>query len=292
MSQSRYANIFQDKDRDLTDKAIALALEEDGRDLTTIGLFGPDETMRAEIVAKEKAVVCGLPLLDRVTEMAAEPGATPCSCRLLTGEGSLVNTGITVAALSGPARTLLRAERVMLNLLCRLSGVASLTREYSLALDGTGAKLLDTRKTTPCLRRLEKYAVRVGGGHNHRMNLEDMLMLKDTHLDRAGSIREAVAMLRRVHSPCPPIEVECRTLDDVREAVSSGAERVMLDNMDTDAIRRALELIPPGTESEISGGVNLETARTLASLGADYLSVGRLTHSARAIDFSMRTIPE
>jgi nicotinate-nucleotide pyrophosphorylase (carboxylating) len=179
-----------------------------------------------------------------------------------------------------------------LNFLSHLSGIAHLTRRYVTELEGTGAALLDTRKTLPGLRWPDKYAVLVGGGRNHRRNLSEMLMLKDNHIDAAGSIREAVAMLRAAYgADCPPIEVECRNLAELREALDSGVKRVMLDNMDIPALSAALPLIPPQVEAEISGGVTLENIRVLALASPrrpDFISVGRITHSAPAADFSMR----
>ncbi len=161
-------------------------------------------------------------------------------------------------------------------------------------LKGTGVRLLDTRKTTPCLRWPEKYAVQAGGGTNHRKNLAEMLMLKDNHIDAAGSITAAVAALRARYRPCPPVEVECRTLEHVREAVAAKAERIMMDNMEGPLLSRALALVPPDVEAEVSGGVRLETIRAIALMGPrrpDFISVGRLTHSAVAADFSMTLIP-
>ncbi len=192
------------------------------------------------------------------------------------------------ARLDCPTLALLKAERVFLNLVCRLSGISTLTERYARELAGTCTRLLDTRKTTPGLRHAEKYAVLCGGGENHRLDLEEMLMLKDNHIDRAGGIAPAVAALRRAYAPCPPIEVECRTEDEVRQAVAAAADRIMLDNMDPDTMRRALALIPESIPTEVSGGVRLENLRQIALLGPTYISVGRLTHSAPAADFSLR----
>ena len=189
---------------------------------------------------------------------------------------------------------MLKAERVILNFITHLSGIANLTARYVRELDGTGVRLLDTRKTTPGLRWPEKYAVQAGGGVNHRKNLAEMLMLKDNHIDAAGSITAAVAKLRARYRPCPPVEVECRTLEHVREAVAAGAERIMMDNMEAPRLSQALALVPPDIEAEVSGGVRLETIRAIALTGPrrpDFISVGRLTHSAVAADFSMTLIP-
>ena len=204
--------------------------------------------------------------------------------------------GTVAVTLEGGARLLLRAERVILNFICHLSGIANLVKRYVDALDGTGVRLLDTSKTLPGLRYPEKYAVLVGGGCNHRKNLGEMLMLKDNHIDAAGGIAPAVAMLRGAYDPVPPIEVECRTEDEVRQAVECGVTRIMLDNMldngGPGVMQQALSLVPESIEVEISGGVTLENIRMIAQTGAsrkaDFISVGRLTHSAPAADFSMR----
>jgi len=266
---------------------IRIALAEDGADLTSDGLFAENDMAQAVITAKQETVVAGLPILPMVLEF----GGAECQCHLNVDEGDKVSPGTMVAALQGPARQLLKTERVMLNFLCHLSGIANLTARYVAELKGTKTRLLDTRKTLPGLRFPEKYAVLAGGGHNHRLTLSDMLMLKDNHIDRAGSITEAVAALKLAYSPCPPIEVECRTREEVEEAAKCDIQRIMLDNMDHDAIREALPLIPEAIESEISGNITLENIRSYGELGADFISVGRLTHSAPSSDFSMQFIP-
>lgn len=266
---------------------IRIALAEDGADLTSDGLFAENDMAQAVITAKQETVVAGLPILPMVLEF----GGADCQCHLNVDEGDKVSPGTLVAALQGPARQLLKSERVMLNFLCHLSGVANLTARYVAELKGTKTQLLDTRKTLPGLRFPEKYAVLAGGGHNHRLTLSDMLMLKDNHVDRAGSITEAVAALKLAHSPCPPIEVECRTREEVEEAARCDIKRIMFDNMDHDAIREALSLIPDTIETEISGNITLENIRSYGELGADFISVGRLTHSAPSSDFSMQFIP-
>lgn len=267
--------------------AIHLALDEDGPDLTAEGVFAPDAPFKASIVAKENTLVVGLPLIPLVFELNGEP----CRWQSRVTEGARVDSGTEVARIRGTARAVLKTERVILNFITHLSGIANLTRAYVDALEGTGVRLLDTRKTLPGLRWPEKYAVRMGGGGNHRRNLTEMLMLKDTHIDAAGSITAAVTCLRARYSPCPPLEIECRTPEEVSEAVAAGADRIMMDNMDKNTLARALALVPPHIETEISGGVTLETIRDLALAGprrADFISVGRLTHSAPAADFSMR----
>jgi nicotinate-nucleotide pyrophosphorylase (carboxylating) len=291
MDSTLFTDFFSDGARAFLDAALDLALAEDGADLTSQGVFPPDARVCALITAKESSLVAGLPLIPLImARCEGDPAAW--QWRALVAEGELVSAGCELVHIAGSARGLLKAERVMLNFLGRLSGIANLARRYVRALEGTGVKVLDTRKTLPCLRWPDKYAVLVGGGHNHRRNLSEMLMIKDNHIDAAGSIREAVAMLRLVYGAgCPPIEVECRNLAELREALDSGVERVMLDNMDIPALAAALPLIPPQVEAEVSGGVTLENIRALALASPrrpDFISVGRITHSAPAADFSMR----
>lgn len=272
-------------------RLVRLALDEDGPDLTALGIFPPDDEAQARIVAKQPTVVVGLPLISLVF---AELGVEHPHRRweALKSEGSHVESGETVARLWGKTAMLLKAERIILNLITHLSGVANLTRRYVDELEGTGVRLLDTRKTLPGQRHLEKYAVRMGGGCNHRMNLAEMLMVKDNHIDAAGSITAAVSALRGRYSPCPPIEVECRDAAEVREAVVCRPERILLDNMTPAQLAEVLPLIPTGIEAEISGGVDLSTIRNLALSSSvrppDFISVGRITHSAPVADFSMR----
>lgn len=276
---------FDDHRRLLLNRLVDLALEEDGRDLTSEALFPPASLLHASIAAKEEALVAGLPLIGIVLERAGCPNP---DVTLLAQDGDAVESGREVARMTGPASILLKAERVIMNFICHLSGVATLTRRFVHAVEGTGVRVLDTRKTTPGQRYLEKYAVRLGGGHNHRLNLEDMLMLKDNHIDRAGSITAAVGALRAAYAHCPPLEIECRTLDDVREAVGLSPQRIMLDNMPVDTAAQALRLIPPHIESELSGNVTLGTIRALAELRPTFISTGAITHSAPVADFSMR----
>lgn len=269
----------------LLHRLVDLALEEDGRDLTSEALFQPSSGLRASVVAKTDTLVAGLPLIQVVLERM---GCAAARVELLVTDGDAVPQGREVARIQGPAPILLKAERVIMNFICRLSGVANLTRRFVQAVEGTGVRILDTRKTTPGHRHLEKYAVRLGGGYNHRMDLEEMLMLKDNHIDRAGSITAAVTALRRAYSPCPPLEIECRTLGHVHEAVTLQPERIMLDNMDPTTAALALAVIPAGIETEISGNVTLATIRGLAELRPTFISTGAITHSAPTADFSMR----
>lgn len=280
-----FFQFFRDERLAMLHRLVDLALEEDGRDLTSEALFPPSSLLRASIVAKEDTLVAGLPLAGIVLERM---GCADAAVSLLADDGDAVKRGREVARILAPAPVLLKAERVIMNFICHLSGVANATRRFVLAVEGTGVRVLDTRKTTPGQRYLEKYAVRMGGGHNHRANLEEMLMLKDNHIDQAGSITEAVRRVRAAYAVCPPLEIECRTIEDVREAVALAPERIMLDNMPPETAALALKLIPPHIESEISGNVTLATVGSLAGLRPTFISTGAITHSAPVADFSMR----
>jgi len=283
----RFEDFFQAESRMFLLALIRIALAEDGPDMTSQALFADKDTAQAQIIAKQSTVVAGLPLIPLILEFG---GDAECRFHLNVDDGDRVSEGTMIAALEGPAAYLLKVERVIMNFICRLSGIAELTSHYVEQLQGTRTKLLDTRKTTPGLRYPEKYAVLVGGGMNHRKNLVEMLMLKDNHIDRAGSISQAVKQLKAQYSPCPPIEVECRTLDEVKEAASCSIQRIMLDNMNAETMSKALTMIPDTMESEVSGNISLETIRSVAELGPDFISVGKLTHSAPASDFSMQFV--
>lgn len=291
MSLPEFSEYFSGEARACLMTVLELSLSEDGRDLTSEGIFTPTSRVQAVIVAKEAVTVCGLPVIPLVMDLcAARPEELGYSWQALAKEGEQVAAGTIVARLNGPARQVLRAERVILNFIGHLSGIATLTARYVKALDGTGVTLLDTRKTLPGLRYPDKYAVLCGGGRNHRRNLAEMLMIKDNHIDAAGSITAAVTALRQRLTPCPPIEVECRTFDEVREAVACKVDRIMFDNMSREELETALSLVPRSVATEISGGVTLESLAALQPdrRQPDFISVGRITHSAPAADFSMR----
>ncbi|MFW5730867.1 MAG: carboxylating nicotinate-nucleotide diphosphorylase [Desulfonatronovibrionaceae bacterium] len=283
-THTRFDSFFQGRAFEFLRRLIDLSLEEDGTDLTSNAAFPEHSSARAVVTAKEDCVVAGLPIaaciLDRI------PGQ--CSLSLLAGEGEHAAPGSRLMSISGQTRKILKAERIILNFLARLSGIATLTRSFCSKLEGTGVTLLDTRKTTPGHRYPEKYAVLVGGAMNHRLNLEQMLMLKDNHIDGLGSITAAVRALRAAYVPCPPIEVECRNTDHVREAVSAGVDWIMLDNMSIPEIEKALQIIPQKISSEVSGGITLDNIEGFAALKPDYISTGAITHSAPGIDLSMR----
>lgn len=249
-------------------------------DLTTLAVVPEDATCEALLHLKEPGILCGL---DAAAAVFAELGAT---LEPLAAEGELVEPG-PVARVAGPARAVLAGERLALNLVGRLSGVATLTRRYVEAVAGTGAEILDTRKTTPGLRVLEKHAVRCGGGRNHRLRLDDGILIKDNHLRVAGSLVEAV---RRAQGHGVPVEVECDTLEQVELALAAGADRILLDNMAPPELERAVALADGRVELEASGGVTLETVRAIAETGVDFVSVGALTHAARSLDVSLEVL--
>ena len=285
---TKFNEFFQAEAKMFLLATIRIALAEDATDLTSEGVFSESDMAQAMIVAKEDTIVAGLPIIPMVMEFG---GSEQCQVHLNVDDGDRVSEGTMVAALQGPTIHLLKTERVIMNFLCHLSGIANLTAKYVEELDGTSTQLLDTRKTLPGLRFPEKYAVLCGGAKNHRMTLSDMLMLKDNHIDRAGSISGAVDALLNTHSPCPPIEVECRTLEEVKEASQCAIQRIMLDNMDAETAKAALDIIPDNIESEISGNVSLDNIRQVAEVGPDFISVGKLTHSAPSSDFSMKFVP-
>lgn len=281
-----WARFFTAESHLLLQRIIDLAFAEDGPELTAQALFARRSILHASIRAKQDTIVVGLPIVGAVFKRLG----VPFRWRALVPEASRAPAMTEVALIQAPSVYMLKAERVILNFITHLSGIANLTALYVNELEGTGVRLLDTRKTTPGLRWAEKYAVQAGGGTNHRKDLAELLMLKDNHIDAAGSITNAVAALRKQYRPCPPIEVECRTLEHVREAAILKVSRIMMDNMSDETLARALALTPPGIETEVSGGVTLETIRNIARLSPrkpDFISVGRITHSAPAADFSM-----
>ena len=267
------------------ERLVRLALEEDlgAGDLTTEGVIPADATCDAELLVKEPGVVCGLQVAEAVFRVL-DPSVT---FEAAVDDGARLEAPARIASLAGPARPILTGERTALNFLGRLSGIATLTRQFVDAVEGTGAGVLDTRKTTPRLRALEKYAVRCGGGQNHRFGLYDGILVKDNHLAVAGSIREAVARAKRDEIP---VQVEAETLDDVRHALEAGADSILLDNFRPAELVRAVELVGGRVRLEASGGVSLETIREIAGTGVDFVSIGALTHSARSLDVSLEVL--
>ncbi len=306
MSLTYFTKSFFPKDQvERANKAlhslINLALEEDGKDLSAEGIFSADHTTKANIIAKEDSYIVGLELLPIIFEQLFQMpmlysyanDKAEYSIENHVEEGAFVAKGTVFCTITAPTIALLKAERVILNFITHLSGVANLTAKYVKELENTNTVLLDTRKTLPGMRHLEKYATYCAGAKNHRFALDDMIMLKDNHIDALGSITLAVEQVRAKYNPCPPIEVECRNYADVLEAVKLDVERIMLDNFPKEEVARTLDIIPAHIEAEISGNVSLENIRATALLAktrkADYISVGKITHSAPSADFSLKT---
>lgn len=275
---------------------VAGALAEDlgGGDVTSAAAVAEDARARARIVQKEAGVLFGL---DAAEEAFRQAGAEAFDRGAADG-ARRDRVPAEVAVVGGPARALLAAERTVLNFLCHLSGVATLTARFVAAVEGTGARILDTRKTTPGLRALEKAAVAAGGGTNHRMGLDDAILIKENHIALAGGLAEAVRRARAAE-PELAVEVECRDLAELEVALDAAADRVLLDNMDPEELRRAAELRDAGVRThgatatlEASGGVTIDNVAEIAATGVDFISVGALTHSAPALDLSMLLEPE
>ena len=267
------------------DPLIEAALAEDvgAGDLTSEALLPPEMTCRGKIVCKQDGVVAGLPVVRRVFELVDERISVDAKAR----DGEKVQEDQIVVRLNGPARGMLRGERVALNFLQHLSGIATLTNRFVKAVEGTRTQILDTRKTTPGLRTLEKYATRTGGAVNHRLGLFDQVLIKDTHLALVGGVNPALRAMRKAH-PEAPINVEVSNLQELEQALADKAPRVLLDNFAPGQVREAMQLIRGHAKVEISGGVTLSNARAYALAGAHFISVGALTHSATALDFSMK----
>lgn len=265
---------------------ISSALEEDigAGDLTTLSTVPPEAQGKGLFRAKRDCIVAGLFLLQKIFSFLDERVRVHCLCQ----DGDRIAKGSVVAEAEGAVRALLMGERTALNFLQRLSGTATLTRRYVDAVKGFPCKIIDTRKTTPGLRTLEKYAVRMGGGTNHRLGLYDAALVKDNHIVAAGSIDQAVKNIRR-HAPfMARVEVECADLKQVQAALDAGADVIMLDNMGTKEMAEAVRLINKRAWVEASGGITLERLREVAEAGVDFISVGALTHSAPAVDFNMK----
>lgn len=273
---------------DTTMELIDLALREDigTGDVTTRSVVPPDRMARATMLAKQEGVISGLDVAGAIFQRV-DP---EIAFEALVVNGASVGRRTPIARLSGPARSILTAERVALNVIQRLSGVATLTRQFVERIEGTNGIIVDTRKTTPGLRVLEKRAVVDGGGQNHRFNLADGVLIRDNHLAAVGTkdrVTEAIRLARR-HAPHTiRIEVEVTTLAEVAEAVDAGADIILLDNMDVETMREAVVLVNGRALTEASGGVNLDTVRAIAETGVDLISVGALTHSAPALDISL-----
>ncbi|MDN5294445.1 MAG: hypothetical protein PWQ91_318 [Eubacteriales bacterium] len=270
------------------DRVVKNALGEDvGRgDWTTLATVPAEREAEAVIFFKEEGVVAGLPVAARVFTLV-DPAV---SFLPMVKEGEEVAAGQEVAHIKGPARALLTGERTALNFLQHLSGIATRTRRLAVLIADTGARLVDTRKTVPGMRLLAKYAVAVGGGGNHRLGLDDGILIKDNHIKAAGGIAAAVKRARVLAPHTLRIEVECETMAQVREALQAGADIIMLDNMSPEQVREAARLVAGRALIEVSGGITEENIRAMALAGADLISVGALTHSVRAVDISMEIV--
>ena len=270
----------------VADDAIMGALREDitFEDVSTASVCPKARAAEVQLIAKADGVIAGLDVFARTFELL-DPATR---VEVAVSDGDDVVAGQRLAMVYGDARVLLSGERVALNFLQRMSGIATYTRRMTRALEGTGTVLVDTRKTTPGLRVFEKAAVAIGGGRNHRYNLSTAVMLKDNHIDAAGGVAAAVAAAREHASFTCTVEVECESLEMVREAVEAGADIIMLDNMDHDAMREAIGLIAGRAKTEASGNVDANNVRALADLGVDYISSGALTHSAPILDLSLK----
>lgn len=261
------------------------ALQEDigYRDMTTEAVIPRFHQSTGEIIAKQNGIVAGLIVAEKVF-MRLDP---TLQFESNVAEGARVESGTVLAVISGSTRSILTAERVALNLLQRMSGIATATRDAVEAVHPYPAKITDTRKTTPGLRMLEKYAVSAGGGVNHRFGLDDAVLIKDNHITVAGGITQAVQSVRKSIGHLVKMEVETETLEQVREAISCGVDVIMLDNMSVDQMKQAISIIPEAVITEASGGISLETIHQVASTGVQFISLGWITHSAKSLDISL-----
>lgn len=270
------------------DALIRQALQEDitSEDITTNAVMPEEKRGEVQLICKQDGIVAGLDVFARVFQLLDETVCIDRKCK----DGDAVKTGQLMAIVTGDIRVLLSGERVALNYLQRMSGIATYTSAIAALLKGSGTKLLDTRKTTPNMRVFEKYAVKVGGGYNHRYNLSDGVLLKDNHIGAAGSVGEAVRMAREYAPFVRKIEIEVENLQMVREAVDAGADIIMLDNMSPEEMTEAVELIDGRAETECSGNVTKENVERLVKIGVDYISSGALTHSAPILDISLKNL--
>jgi len=274
-------NNILDKIRPIIQNALAEDLG-DG-DVTTTCIISPETTLTGQFIAKANGIVAGLTVAQMTFALLDERVNFASSC----SDSDYANNGTVIATVTGSGRALLSGERVALNLLQRMSGIATMTRQFVDAVSGTQAVILDTRKTAPGLRLLDKWAVELGGGQNHRFGLYDMVMIKDNHIAAAGSITEAVNRVRACDERQRPIEVEVKNLAELRETLELAVDRILLDNMSPAQMREAVQITQGRTPLEASGNVNLNTVADIAATGVDYISVGALTHSVQAMDISL-----
>lgn len=270
------------------DNLILSALQEDitSEDITTNSVMPCYQLGEVELICKEDGIVAGLDVFKRVFELLDEKTEFDFSCK----DGDAVKNGQKLGTVKGDIRVLLSGERTALNYLQRMSGIATYTRKIADLLEGTDTKLLDTRKTTPNMRVFEKYAVKVGGGYNHRYNLSDGILLKDNHIGAAGGVKEAVTMAKEYAPFVRKIEVEVENLDMLKEALEAGADIIMLDNMSVEEMKEAVKLCKGKAETECSGNVTKENVSRLVDIGVDYISSGALTHSSPILDLSLKNL--
>lgn len=270
------------------DEYILNTLKEDitSEDVSTNAVMPENKNGRADLICKQDGVICGLGIFERTFKLLDENSHFETEVK----DGDFVKKGQVIGVIYGDIKALLSGERTGLNYLQRMSGIATITKEYAAALEGYKTVLLDTRKTTPNMRPFEKYAVTVGGGKNHRYNLSDGVLLKDNHIGAAGSITKAITMAKEYAPFVRKIEIETETLDQVQEAVNAGADIIMLDNMDNETMKKAVELIGGRAETECSGNVTKERLKEIAEIGVDFVSCGALTHSAPIMDISLKNL--
>ena len=270
------------------DELIKLALREDitSEDITTNSVMREYKRGEVELICKQDGIIAGLDVFKRVFELLDEK----TEIEFFAKDGDAVKNGELIGKVTGDIRILLSGERVALNYLQRMSGIATYTNSIAKLLEGSKTKLLDTRKTTPNMRIFEKYAVKIGGGYNHRYNLSDGILLKDNHIGAAGGVKKAIAMAKEYAPFVRKIEIETENLDMVKEAVEAGADIIMLDNMTPEEMKQAVELIDGRAETECSGNVTRENIEKVIGIGVDYISSGALTHSAPILDLSLKNL--
>ena len=270
------------------DEYILNALKEDitSEDVTTNAVMPEDKAGRADLICKQDGIICGLPVFKRTFELLDENAVFESNYK----DGDEVKKGDVIGVIKGDIKALLTGERTALNYLQRMSGIATLTHEMVSELKGYKTKLLDTRKTTPNMRPFEKYAVKIGGGTNHRYNLSDGILIKDNHIGAAGSVAKAIQMCKEYAPFVRKVEVEVENLEMLQEALDAKADIIMLDNMDNETMRKAVEMVQGKAETECSGNVTKERLKEIAKIGVDYVSCGALTHSAPIMDVSLKNL--
>ena len=270
------------------DKLLLMALSEDitNEDITTNSVMRENKQGEVDLICKEEGIIAGVDIFERVFQLLDENAYFETNCK----DGDKVEESQIIGIVKGDMRALLSAERTALNYLQRMSGIATYTNDITRLLEGSGIKLLDTRKTTPNMRIFEKMAVKIGGGINHRYNLSDGILLKDNHIQAAGGVTKAIKMAKSYAPFVRKIEIEVENLSMVKEAIAAGADIIMLDNMSPDLMHKAVKLINKRAETECSGNITKEKISTLKDIGVDYISCGALTHSAKPLDFSLKNL--